>query len=62
MPSEYTKSEDFKRFKSTVAQRKIVFQEYNSRRKVWRYYDYGEKTLPTLVLLHGATGTAEIFL
>jgi len=61
MPSEYTKSEEFKRFKSTVAQRKIVFQEYNSKRKVWRYYDFGEKSLPTLVLLHGATGTAEIF-
>jgi len=28
---------------------------------VWRYYDFGDKTAPTLVLLHGATGTAEVF-
>jgi len=61
MPSEYTKSADFKRFKSTVAQRKIVFEEYNFKKKTWRYYDFGDKTAPTLVFLHGATGTAEIF-
>jgi len=32
-----------------------------SKKKTWRYYDFGDKTAPTLVFLHGATGTAEIF-
>jgi len=60
MPSVHSQSEDYKRFRSWVAQRKIIIEQEQAQR-IWRYYDYGPKEAVPLVFLHGASGTAEVF-
>jgi len=60
MPSVYSQSEDYKRFRSWVAQRKIIIEQEQAQR-IWRYYDFGPKEAVPLVILHGASGTAEVF-
>jgi len=58
MPSLYSQSEEYKRFRNWVAQRKVIVEQ---SAKVWRYYDYGPKEATPLIMLHGASGTAEVF-
>jgi len=55
----YTLSEDYKRFRKQVAERKVPI-EPNSV-KVWRYFEAGPKEAVPIVMLHGAAGTAEVF-
>jgi len=59
MPSVYTQSEEYKLFRSLVARRKVIVEQQS--KKVWRYYDFGPKTEVPVILLHGASGTAEVF-
>jgi len=49
----------FKYFRGLVAKQKLNIDPVNDR--VWKYYDYGPKDVPPLVLIPGASGTAEVF-
>jgi maspardin len=60
MPSIYSQSEEYKKFKSWAALRK-VFIDHEGAVRTWRYYDLGPREAIPLIMLHGATGTAEVF-
>jgi len=52
--------EEYKKFKSLAALRK-VFIDHEGSLRTWRYYDLGPRDAVPLVMLHGDTGTAESF-
>jgi maspardin len=53
-------SSDFNYFRSIVALQRInIVQIFDE--KIWKFYDYGPKDVPPLILLPGVSGTAEIF-
>jgi maspardin len=59
MPSKYSLSEEYKKFKSWVALRKVLIDHEGV--KTWRYYDFGPREAVPIIFLHGASGTAEVF-
>jgi len=59
MSSAYSQSEAYKRFRGWVAQQKISVDNYSD--KVWKFYDYGNKSETPLIFLPGVSGTAETY-
>lgn len=49
----------FARFRGSVPLRQVVIKQTDE--KTWKYFDYGDKSLPLLVCLPGASATAACF-